>query len=340
MIGTMMGQILSLLLESVLRQCFEEDSPAGPIGPLGQSPGSVPIPSLGPAPARLVPPQVPQADMAAWMKDIIDNLTPGQTCSLLRGIATEATLKACQVRTKQDWPLVYNSGIRSYLDIKSFFVDIGQNINLDVCDTIQLAAPVVVDLCTAGFDYESRCAILREAGFHFSPLPIDVKDLVLHGYFQSEKYFEDCREEVKKEFSFRNPQQFTLLENTVSIHVRRGDYMKHPNHHPLCSMDYYNRAMSEFKGYNFLVCTDDKKWCKENFKQDNVQVSLLEDASQELELMSWCEHHIIANSSFSWWSAWLGHNKDKRVVAPAKWFGPAYSHMQTQDLYVEDWLVI
>jgi hypothetical protein len=187
---------------------------------------------------------------------------------------------------------------------------------------------------------EHSAPILREAGFHFSPLPIDVKDLVLHGYFQSEKYFEDCREEVKKEFSFRNPQQFTLLENTVSIHVRRGDYMKHPNHHPLCSMDYYNRAMSEFKGYNFLVCTDDKKWCKENFKQDNVQVSLLEDASQELELMSWCEHHIIANSSFSWWSAWLGHNKDKRVVAPAKWFGPAYSHMQTQDLYVEDWLVI
>jgi hypothetical protein len=202
-------------------------------------------------------------------------------------------------------------------------------------------SPNLHDIFLLSAEIHEHCApILREGGFHFSPLSTDVNDLVLQGYFQSEKYFEDCREEVKKEFSFRNPQQFTLLENTVSIHVRRGDYVNQPHYHPTCSMDYYHRAMAEFKGYNFLVCTDDKKWCEENFKQDNVQISLLEDASQELELMSWCEHHIIANSSFSWWGAWLGRNKDKTVVAPKKWFGPSKKDWDTKDLYCKDWVVL
>jgi hypothetical protein len=162
----------------------------------------------------------------------------------------------------------------------------------------------------------------------------------LHGYFQSEKYFEDCKDAIRKEYKFKNPKVSSPIANTVSLHVRRGDYTQHPNHHPLCDLEYYHKAMKEFEGYDFLVFSDDKEWCKETFKQKNVRVSEVEDAIEELEMMSWCDHHIIANSTFSWWGAWLGHNEDKRVVAPKTWFGSAYHNHNTKDIYCEDWKIL
>jgi hypothetical protein len=181
--------------------------------------------------------------------------------------------------------------------------------------------------------------VYQEPSFQYTPIPKE-DNLTLHGYFQSEKYFEDYKKDIRQEFRFKNQKVSELLPNTVSLHVRRGDYMNHPNHHPLCSMEYYHKAMEEFKGYNFLVFSDDKEWCRENFKQDSVYVSEVDDAVEELEMMSWCEHHIIANSTFSWWGAWLGQNDDKKIVAPKKWFGSAYQNHDTKDLYAKDWLTL
>ena len=105
-------------------------------------------------------------------------------------------------------------------------------------------------------------------------------------------------------------------------------------------MDYYHKAMKEFEGYNFLVITDDKEWCLEWFDLPNTQVSLTESAEDDLQLMSLCDHHIIANSSFSWWGAWLNPNKNKRVIAPKNWFGVDNSNADTSDLCPLGWTIL
>ena len=162
-------------------------------------------------------------------------------------------------------------------------------------------------------------------GSHYNTIP-EVQHQTLYGYFQSEKYFREYKEEIRKEFTFRDPTEFKVPKKTVSIHVRRGDYLSKPEYHPICSMDYYHKAMKEFEGYNFLVITDDKEWCLEWFDLSNTQVSLAESAEEDLQRMALCDHHIIANSSFSWWGAWLNPNKDKIVIAPKKWLGDAFDY--------------
>ena len=98
--------------------------------------------------------------------------------------------------------------------------------------------------------------------------------------------------------------------------------------------------MRKFDGCKFLIFSDDKEWCLENFNKENCEISHNSDAAEDLQLMSLCDHHIIANSSFSWWGAWLGQNKDKKVIAPKEWFGPAKNEHATKDLYCKDWIVL
>ena len=178
----------------------------------------------------------------------------------------------------------------------------------------------------------------HQPGFHYTPLPL-ADHMTLVGYFQSEKFFKDYEDTIRKEFTFKE-QCKPPKPKTVSIHIPRSDYLLHPNHHPLCSLDYYERAMAEFKDYNFLVFSDDKQWCLDNFKYENVEISLEESNFLELQQMSQCDHHIISNSSFSWWAAWLNTNPDKRVIAPKTWFGPAYDHWDTSDLYPSGWRIL
>jgi hypothetical protein len=182
--------------------------------------------------------------------------------------------------------------------------------------------------------------IYFEESFSYSSLPIPHEDMKLYGYFQSEKYFADFADEVRKEFTFKKKVE-ALSTNTVSVHVRRGDYLNLSDHHPVCSLDYYKRAMNEFpKDCRFLIFSDDKQWCQDNFTKESCEVSLNTDPLEDLQLMSLCDHHIMANSSFSWWGAWLGGNKGKKVVAPKKWFGPAKKGYNTKDVYCKEWLVI
>jgi hypothetical protein len=176
-------------------------------------------------------------------------------------------------------------------------------------------------------------------GFHYTPIP-EVTDLTLHGYFQSSKYFEGYEDDVRREFTFREKTTVNIPNKTVSIHVRRDDYLEHSHYHPVCSLDYYHAAMREFKGYNFLVFSDDKEWCLQNFKIPNVSISMANSAQEDLHLMSKCDHHIMANSSFSWWGAWLNTNKNKKVIAPKQWFGPGYNGWDTRDLYEPTWKLL
>lgn len=173
----------------------------------------------------------------------------------------------------------------------------------------------------------------------------------MFGYFQTEKYFSKYKDLIKKDFSFKNNIYSNCInklnslkqndnKSLVSVHIRRTDYVKLQNFHPLCTLEYYLEAMKVFPESVFLIFSDDIKWCKENIINKNIIYSENSSAIEDMCLMSLCDHNIIANSSFSWWSAWLNNNSNKLVVAPKKWFGPGYSDNNTGDLYCKNWIII
>jgi len=166
---------------------------------------------------------------------------------------------------------------------------------------------------------------------------------MLSGYFQSEKYFAPYAERIRREFNFEPRSGIAYSgrpTGTVSIHVRRGDYLSFPEHHPPLTMDYYNAAMEHFPGARFLIFSDDPGWCLLNFDRSRCEISTGRSAIEDMALMASCDSHIIANSSFSWWGAWLGRNPDKRVIAPLQWFGPAKAGWSTEDLIPGGWVRI
>ena len=190
----------------------------------------------------------------------------------------------------------------------------------------------------------SPAEFVYNEGNDFTYRPIPERDNIrLYGYFQSEKYLD--RELLLKTFDMKSiaPNSsylnHILSNNSVSIHVRRGNYLTLPNHHPVCSMDYYRKAMDVLgKDKNYFVFSDDLQWCKENFRGDNFTfVEGLVDW-YEMYLMSQCQHNIIANSTFSWWGAWLNQNENV-VVSPSRWFG-VDKKLDTRDLLPENWIKI
>ena len=162
------------------------------------------------------------------------------------------------------------------------------------------------------------------------------------GYFQSEKYFKN-NEELKNIFSFKTKSD--ALNDHVFIHVRRGDYLKYPNIHPVCSEDYYSNSIDLIKNkygssVKFTVFSDNiiETQTYNCFKQNNIEFS--NDSSFiSLYKMTTCMSGIIANSSFSWWGAWLMVNINKTIIAPKNWFGSS-GPKDTQDLYCSDWIVL
>lgn len=179
----------------------------------------------------------------------------------------------------------------------------------------------------------------KEAHFHYSKIPY-YDGLDISGYFQSYKYFEDCASEIRKLFIF-NIDAAADVKDFCSIHVRRTDYLAASKYHTVLGLDYYNYAMKYMKNRGidkFLVFSDDMSWCKENIIGHNIFYSDNTDEIADLALMSKCGHNIIANSSFSWWGAWLNNNENKTVIAPERWFGPANNNCNTNDLYCTDWV--
>lgn len=181
-------------------------------------------------------------------------------------------------------------------------------------------------------------------------------DCYLMGYWQSERYFSDVAAQIRKEFHFRIPLLKHNNElasqigsvNAVSLHVRRGDYVQNAKTnatHGLCSIDYYQAAIrhvaARTKQPHFFIFSDDIPWVKNNFKLDfpHQYVDHNHDAESynDMRMMSACKHHIIANSSFSWWGAWLNPDTEKIVIAPKKWFA---NKINTQDLYPKGWIVL
>ncbi len=150
----------------------------------------------------------------------------------------------------------------------------------------------------------------------------------LDGYFQNEDYFnissDIIREELKPNNDFlKKIESIPLNKNTISIHIRRTDYITSNGYHPVQSLDYYKSSIEMIGDYDHIfVFSDDINWCKENLKFDNMIFIEGNDEVEDIWLMSLCKNNIIANSSFSWWSAWLNKNENKKVIYPKNWFGP------------------
>jgi hypothetical protein len=183
----------------------------------------------------------------------------------------------------------------------------------------------------------------REKQFAWKPIPYE-PGLRLHGYFQSERYFGKFVPIIRRLFTPRVTISRTPYRGVASVHVRRGDYLAKSEYHTNLTVDYYERAERKLRPHigEFIVFSDDPDWCEENLVQGRRGWRLAEpgDEVQHLAEMSGCEAHIIANSSFSWWGAWLDPNELKKVIAPKAWFGPAYADLEIYDLIPASWRLI
>jgi hypothetical protein len=171
----------------------------------------------------------------------------------------------------------------------------------------------------------------------------------IHGYFQSPSYFRHCAPVLKKELTFgeeiqkKAEERMKIFsgEKTCSLHVRRGDYLNRSHYHTNLGSDYYQKAINiiiqNFGKVKFLIFSDDIEWCRSVFSGPEFHLVSAGEESTEMCMMSMCNIHIIANSSFSWWGSWLSGSR--AVIAPKQWFsdqGPD----EWDSIYEKEWIVI
>ncbi|MCL5784057.1 MAG: alpha-1,2-fucosyltransferase [Patescibacteria group bacterium] len=206
------------------------------------------------------------------------------------------------------------------------------------------------------FNFFEKIFMESDYGYNSSVKKVGT-DAYLFGFWQSWKYFSKHSKTIKKDFKLREPlsksAQLWLKKieklNSISVHIRRTD-MAHNKHtrayHGICSLNYYQKAIKlvhqENPKITLFIFSDDIKWAKDNLRTNfkTYFVSQTKDLKdyEEMTLMSRCKHNIIANSSFSWWGAWLNDNPQKIVIVPKKWFqNPS---INTKDLIPEQWLRI
>lgn len=197
--------------------------------------------------------------------------------------------------------------------------------------------------------------LYREPHFAFDPaLAAQPTPVLLEGYWQSERYFADAADVIRRELTPREPMdpenaamaaQIEGVE-AVSVHVRRGDYVTNAGanaFHGLCSLDYYQAAVGlireRVQAPHLFVFSDDHAWTRDHLAFDlpttYVVANPPDRGFRDMELMARCRHHVVANSSFSWWGAWLNPRVDKTVVAPKNWF--ADPDVDTRDLIPSNW---
>lgn len=181
--------------------------------------------------------------------------------------------------------------------------------------------------------------------FDYHEIPDLGPNVSLTGFYQSWKYFEHCKDEVKEVFKLDDYPEY---RGCISIHVRRTDYVQHSGSFPPIDMNYILQALAcvthKNKGLRKIVFSDDIAWCKENMRKiQQVEFCEETDERKSLSMMSSCSHNIIANSSFSWWSAYLNGNRNKIVVSPSAetWFGENSGVKKpVHDLILPEWIQI
>lgn len=178
------------------------------------------------------------------------------------------------------------------------------------------------------------------------------------GYWQSEKYFQNINSDIRRLFTFRHDRineenrqwskHISADPLAVSLHIRRGDYINNSDayvvHGGICTLDYYKAAMLQMEKKlgctpHYYLFSDDVQWTKEHLDMPGLQIIDINrktDSWQDMFLMSQCRHNIIANSSFSWWGAWLNSNPEKQIIAPGRWFNT----LPHPDIIPDNWITI
>ena len=188
-------------------------------------------------------------------------------------------------------------------------------------------------------DNETLFHTIEEESFNYKPLSVEGLEglnITLAGRFHSYKYSSNSHNSLRESFTFPVETKYDPTDK-ISIHVRRNYSDTSKPYHKL-TIDYYLNAIDYFKGNQFLVFSDDIEWCKENFKGEEFTFVEGTDDIHDLYLMSLCKHNIIANSTFSWWGAFLNKNHDKIIVCPDKWFNNTESTIR--DLFPLNWICL
>jgi hypothetical protein len=204
-----------------------------------------------------------------------------------------------------------------------------------------------------------RNLTIKEPHFHFAGNVIRhyKANVYLDGYWQTEKYFNQIESQIREDFRFAQPLSHQneavakkiLNSESVSVHVRRGDYVSNNvtnQFHGVCDPEYYQKAIdlitSKIDHPTFFLFSDDTDWVANNVTINHPCVLIRHNTGREsyndMRLMSLCKHNVIANSSFSWWGAWLNENINKLVVAPKYWLNPNSSWYREQQISLRDCL--
>lgn len=271
-------------------------------------------------------------------------------CRLIGGLGNQlfqyATARAVSLRTGAE--LVLDA--RVYSSSSAFDYGLGNfEIVATLGDDRTLPPPKSSPLRYAFWrTFGSSPRFIREQGLGFNRRILDLEpDVYLHGYFQSEMYFEDAAAQIRSELVFASPatgendrwlEEISGSPGSVSLHVRRGDYIsssKGQTTHGTCSPDYYRSAVELIadgleRAPTIYVFSDDPQWAGENLSFPfETRIASHNDGSsahEDLRLMAACSHSIIANSTFSWWGAWLNPNPQKTVITPKRWFSDPKLH--------------
>jgi hypothetical protein len=257
-----------------------------------------------------------------------------------------------------------------------FGIEVSEASNEEIRQYANLAQGIIPRIIRRTIKRKSQLSYIGEKSIQYNPEVFSLDNKYLSGYWQSEHYFTEIEEELREKFVFpvheRRDDAFSSLlnsigedVNSVSLHVRRGDYIEDKKNDKsgilfngikyflkpqvnlggVCTLNYYKNAINYLKSWHlhpsFYVFSDDIDWCMKNFSfLDSsvvyVDINMGKSSYWDMFLMSQCKHNIIANSSFSWWGAWLNSNKEKIVVAPDSWFENGY----IGDIIPEGWVTL
>ncbi len=229
-----------------------------------------------------------------------------------------------------------------------------KKFNKKIClrEPFNPAFDVPIRLCS---DDEIKKARQKSCRFYrFSPSFFQQDDCleIPYDYLQDERFFANERDTIKKMFRFVEPLPETIStlaneirrKNSVAVHIRRTDYLKYPTLYPIMTLDYYMAGADYIQNHSrenihLFVFSDDTDWVSKNFKSRYpFTIVSGNSATTDLHLMSLCRHNIIANSTFSWWGAYLNKNPNKIVVAPDTW--NLQSPQWGKDIILKDWIVM
>lgn len=293
---------------------------------------------------------------------VVINLTGGLGNQMFQFAIAKIMAKKNRTQVLLDLSFFEDIKGRKDITLREFELDVFDNLYRVVTDNIaeQFKNPKRIHKIKRSLNLRYP-KVYRESNFMFHPELLKIKPPVyLIGYFQSYKYLKSHENFIRSLFVFpedkigeQNLKLLNFLEKniTTAVHIRRGDYILNPEIeriHGVCSLDeYYNKAIERIRNINenitFVFFSDDIEWVREKFSHKELKKIFVthnrkKDSWVDLFLMSKCSNNIIANSSFSWWGAWLNKNRDKTVIAPKRWFKEDLLNSQDKDLIPPQWI--